>query len=94
MKSKAFYLGQSRFVVNKSEEKEDRIAFKKVNPKVLIFFLFLHENICCGYSLEAPRGGASNEYPQHMFSWRIRKKILPGYPSYWSGAVNKYLEEG
>ena len=20
----------------------------------LIFFLFLHENICCGYSLEAP----------------------------------------
>ena len=24
------------------------------NPKVLIFFLFLHENICCGYSLEVP----------------------------------------
>ena len=21
----------------------------------IIFFLFLHENICCGYSLEAPR---------------------------------------
>ena len=31
-----------------------------------IFFLFLHENICCGYSLEAPQRGASNEYPQHM----------------------------
>ena len=31
-------------------------------------FLFLHKNICCGYSLEAPRRGASNEYPQHMFS--------------------------
>ena len=30
-------------------------------------FLFLHENICCGYSLEAPRQGASNEYPQHVF---------------------------
>ena len=25
-----------------------------VNKKVLIFFLFLHNNICCGYSLEAP----------------------------------------
>ena len=25
------------------------------NPKVLIFFLFLQENICCGYSLEAPQ---------------------------------------
>ena len=24
------------------------------NPKVLIFFLFLHENICYGYSLEVP----------------------------------------
>ena len=33
----------------------------------IIFFLFLHENICCGYSLEAPRLGASNEYPQHVF---------------------------
>ena len=22
---------------------------------------------CCGYSLEAPRRGASNEYPQHVF---------------------------
>ena len=37
------------------------------------FFLFLHKKICCGYSLEAPRRGASNEYPQHMFSWRTRE---------------------
>ena len=41
----------------------------------IIFFLFLHENICCGYSLEAPRRGASHEYPQHMFSWRNKKDI-------------------
>ena len=39
------------------------------------FFLFLQKNICCGYSLEAPRQGASNEYPQHIFSWRNKKKI-------------------
>ena len=45
------------------------------NPKVLIFFLFLHENICCGYSLDAPCRGTSNEYPQHMFSWRNKKNI-------------------
>ena len=31
-------------------------------------FLFHHENICCGYSLEVPHQGASNEYPQHTFS--------------------------
>ena len=41
----------------------------------LIVFLFLHENICCGYSLEAPRRGASNEYPQHMFLLRNKKDI-------------------
>ena len=44
----------------------DKVLF--LNQKVSIFFLFLNENICCGYSLEAPRRGASNEYPQHMFS--------------------------
>ena len=25
---------------------------------------------CCEYSLEAPRWGTSNEYPQHTFLWR------------------------
>ena len=31
-------------------------------------------NMCCGYTLEAPRRGASNEYPQHIFYGEIRKK--------------------
>ena len=35
---------------------------------VLIRSASLDENICCGYSLEVPQQGASNEYPQHMFS--------------------------
>ena len=39
----------------------------------LIVFLFLDENVCCGYSLEAPCWGTSNEYPQHMFSSRNKK---------------------
>ena len=39
--------------------------------------LILHKNICCGYSLESPRQGDSNEYPQHMFLWRTDKN----YPS-------------
>ena len=29
--------------------------------------LYPPQNICCGYSLEAPSRGASNEYPQHVF---------------------------
>ena len=47
--------------------------------KMLISFLFLHENICCGYSLEAPHRGASNEYHNICFHGEIRK-ILCGYP--------------
>ena len=44
-------------------------------PENWHFFLFLEENICFGYSLEAPHRGTSNEYPQHMFSSRIKKNI-------------------
>ena len=32
------------------------------------FCLFLHKKVCCGYSLESPRQGDSNEYLQHTFS--------------------------
>ena len=32
------------------------------------FFLFLHQNVCCGYSLEAPQWVPSNEHPQHVFT--------------------------
>ena len=56
-----------------------------VNKKVLIFFLLLHENLWCGYSLEAP----SNEYPQHMFLWILEKyfvdtPILSGAMTVWA----------
>ena len=34
---------------------------------VYIIFLILLNNIDCGYSLELPRRGGSNEYPQSMF---------------------------
>ena len=32
-----------------------------------IIFLISAQNIDCGYSLELPRRGGSNEYPQSMF---------------------------
>ena len=37
--------------------------------------MFLHKNICCGYSLEVPHRGTSNEYPQHMFSRSYDKNV-------------------
>ena len=41
---------------------------------VYIIFLISLKNIDCGYSLEPPRRGGSNEYPQSMFGagiWKI-----------------------
>ena len=41
------------------------------------------QNIDCGYSLEPPRRGSSNEYPQSMFLSRIRKIMYtPVNPSF------------
>ena len=34
---------------------------------ICIIFLISAQNIDCGYSLEPPRRGGSNEYPQSMF---------------------------
>ena len=46
-------------------------------------FLILAQNIDCGYTLEPPRRGGSNEYPQFMF-WSKNKKnrYTPAYPSF------------
>ena len=38
-----------------------------------LFFLFLLKNIDCGYSLEPPRQGGSNEYQQSLFWAEIIK---------------------
>ena len=38
----------------------ETLGYAGVNP----FFLFLLQNIDCGYSLEPPRRGGSNVYPQ------------------------------
>ena len=40
----------------------------------IIYCLFHHENIHCGYSLEVPLPGTSNEY--HMFSWKNKKNVI------------------
>ena len=58
---------------------------------MLISFLFLHENICCGNPLEVPRGGASNGYPQHMFSWRNKKDIMWIHPLICSYVIGPSL---
>ena len=48
-------------------------------------FLTSARKICCGYSLEVPHRGTSNEYPQHMFSCRNKKILM--WISRLSGAM-------
>ena len=48
---------------------------------VYIIFLISAQNIDCGYSLEPPRRGGSNEYPQSMF-WAEMWKISEFF-SFW-----------
>ena len=46
--------------------------------KVLIFFHISAQNVDCGYSIEPPRRGGSNEYPQSMLLSRNNKNNV--YP--------------
>ena len=46
------------------------------------FFLFLLQNIDCGYSLEPPHRGGSNEYPQSMFLSKNKKNRRGGSNEY------------
>ena len=49
----------------------------------MIFFLIFAQNIDCGYTLEPPRRGGSNEYPQSMFwSKNKKKRFTPANPSF------------
>ena len=47
--------------------------------KIFDVFLICAQNIDCGYTLEPPHRGGSNEYPQSMFWSKNKKKYV--YPS-------------
>ena len=57
--------------------------FKLLKLKIFGIFLIFAQKIDCGYTLEPPRGGGSNEYPQSMF-WSKNKKngFTPANPSF------------
>ena len=57
--------------------------WKFSDKKILIYFHFSVQNIDCGYSLEPPWQGGSNEYSQSMFRAEIRKIMYtPVNPSF------------
>ena len=59
------------------------LKVKKYQLKKFDIFLIFAQNIDCGYTLEPPRRGGSNEYPQPMF-WSKNKKnrYNPSNPSF------------
>ena len=66
--------------------KRDFLSFKNriILAKNVDIFLIFAQNIDCGYTLEPPRRGGSNECPQSMF-WSKNKKnrYTPAYPSFY-----------
>ena len=47
-------------------------------------FLIFAQNIDCGYTLEPPQRGGSNEYPQSMFWSKNKKKnVYPSKPHFF-----------
>ena len=66
--------------------------YKKISPpktenfqiKNSEIFLISAQNIDCGYSLEPPRRGGSNEYQQYMFLSRNKKNnVYPRKPQFY-----------
>ena len=53
----------------------DNIEASKARPTEKIAFLFLNQNICCGYSKEPSQLDCYFEHPKHMF-YLIDKKII------------------
>ena len=59
---------------------------KLSDKKNLFFFFFLisAQNIDCGYALEPPRRGGSNEYSQSMILSRNKKNnVYPCKPQFY-----------
>ena len=65
------------------DEKNENFHWKNFD-----IFLTFAQNIDCGYMLELPRRGSTNEYPQSMF-WIINKKYsyTPANPSFTRGPI-------
>ena len=62
-----------------------QVKIENVHHGNIFFYIFLTfaQNIDCGYTLEPPRRGGSNEYPQSMFwSKNNKNRYTPAYPSF------------
>ena len=51
----------------KKKKQQTNKQTENFQMKILVVFIFLLKNIDCGYLLEPPLRGGSNEYPQFVF---------------------------
>ena len=62
------------------------------NYQINSFLISPWKHMLC-YLLEPPQWGGSNEYPQHMFSWRHKKIVgLIGWKKYLIWSYKTYWE--
>ena len=67
-----------KYIENFTTPKKWKFSFENS-----IFYISA-QNIDCGYSLEPPRRGGSNEYPQSMFLSRNKKNnVYPCKPQFY-----------
>ena len=66
------------------------VKVEKFSVQNFDIFLIFTQNIDCGYTVEPPRRGGSNEYPQSIF-WIINKKNMYTHvnPSFFFFFQNK-----
>ena len=61
--------------LTQTEVKLVKYSHRKEWPLITLpIFQISAQNIDCGYSLELPQQGGSNEYPQSMFLAEIKEK--------------------
>ena len=69
----------SKYTENFTTKKNENFQRKKSD-----IFHFSAQNIDCGYLLEPPHWGSSNEYPQSMFLSRNKKNnVYPYKPQFY-----------
>ena len=75
------------YVVGTLDKRGIQVSIFLIPPWiVLIFFLFLMKKYMLWVLIISPRWGASNEYPQCLFSWRNKENIYLIPPLIWSYA--------
>ena len=66
-KNKKTYLNITKTRLCNFDPIKPHFYIVKLTGLYIIFLILLKKNMDCGYTLEPPHRGGSNEYPQSMF---------------------------